>query len=43
MFSSDPAAGPKVMVMSPAASTESHGDIGSGLGEGHEHDVSDFS
>ena len=29
--------------MSPAASTESHGDIDSGVGERHEHDVSDFS
>src|SRR5271155_2433770 len=29
--------------MSPAASTESHGDIGSGVGERHDHDVSDFS
>jgi len=31
------------MVMSPAASTESHGDLGSGLDEGHEHGVSDFT
>jgi ArsR family transcriptional regulator, zinc-responsive transcriptional repressor len=29
--------------MSPTASTESHGDIGSGVGEPHEHGVSDFS
>ena len=31
------------MVMSPAASTESHSNIDSGVGERHEHDVSDFS
>src|SRR6201995_5660059 len=31
------------MYMSPAASTESHGGIDSGVGERHEHDVSDFS
>src|ERR1700752_185712 len=37
------AAGPKVMVMSPAASSESHGDLDSGLDEGHEHGVSDFT
>jgi ArsR family transcriptional regulator, zinc-responsive transcriptional repressor len=29
--------------MSPTAPTESHGDIGSGVGEPHEHGVSDFS
>src|SRR5246127_5892354 len=31
------------MVMSPAASAESHGDIDSGGGERHERDVSVFS
>src|ERR1700756_5025590 len=31
------------MVMSPAASTESHGGIASGGGERHERDVSDFT
>jgi ArsR family transcriptional regulator, zinc-responsive transcriptional repressor len=38
-----PAARPKVTVMSPAASTESHGDIGSALSERHEHGVSGFT
>jgi ArsR family transcriptional regulator, zinc-responsive transcriptional repressor len=35
--------GPKVVVMSPAISTEPDGDVGSGLVERHEHPDSDFA